>query len=135
MKIGETVHVNNCFGCSTQNPIGLKIAFQVSADGLTGEFTSDSNHEGPPGCVHGGILATILDEAVSYLSRSSMEYDIRTMKETITFRNAAPIGEKLKVEAKIQEEKSRAFIITAQVLGQKGIVAQSEATLIKVKGG
>ncbi|UCC95918.1 MAG: PaaI family thioesterase [Candidatus Omnitrophota bacterium] len=133
MKVGKNIHVQNCFGCSPQNPIGLKISFEVNSDAVRGEFTSNKDHEGPPGFVHGGILAAILDEALSYIARSSMQHGIRTMKETITFRNASSIGEKLEVIAHIKEEKSRAFVVTAKVLNHKGIVAEAEGTLLKVR--
>lgn len=132
MKAGKCIHSKNCFGCSPQNPIGLKVVFKVAGDGVVGEFTSNENHEGPPGLVHGGVLAAILDEAMSYIARSSMQYGIFTMKETITFRNASPIGEKLNVEAKVTKEKNRAFIATAKVCNQKGTIAEAEGTLLKV---
>lgn len=133
MKAGESIHSHNCFGCSPCNPIGLKIAFAVNGDGVTGEFTSNENHEGPPGFVHGGVLAAILDEALSYMTRVSMQYGILTLRETITFRNASCIGEKLTVEARITEEKKRAFVATAKLCNQKGVVAEAEGTLLKVK--
>lgn len=133
MKVGKSIHVQNCFGCSPRNPIGLKISFEVNSDGVRGEFTSHKDHEGPPGFVHGGILGAILDEALSYLARSSMQHDMRTIKETITFRNASPIGEKLEVTAHIKEEKSRVFVVTAKVLNSKGIVAEAEGMLLKFR--
>jgi acyl-coenzyme A thioesterase PaaI-like protein len=133
MEAGKSIHSQNCFGCSSQNPIGLKIDFEVKGDDVIGEFTSNENHEGPPGFVHGGVLAAILDEALSYIARISMQYGILTMRETITFRNASSIGEKLKVEAKVSEEKNRAFIATAKVFNQKGIIAEAEGTMLKVK--
>jgi len=133
MKIGKSIHVQNCFGCSPSNPIGLKINFQVENGVARGEFTSNENHEGPPGFVHGGILAAIIDESIAYLARSSMQYDIRTMKETITFRKASLIGEKLEVVAHIEEEKRRIFVVTAKILNPKGIIAEAEGILIKAR--
>ena len=133
METEKRIHSQNCFGCSSQNPIGLNIAFEVNGDGIVAEFTSNENHEGPPGFVHGGVFAAILDEAISYVARGSMQYGIFTIRETITFRNASPIGEKLKVEAKITKEKNRAFVATAKVYNQKGTIAEAEGTLLKVK--
>ena len=62
-----------------------------------------------------------------------MEYVVLTMRETIVFRNASPIGEKLKVEAEITKEKNRAFVVTAKVYNQKGTIAEAEGTLLKVR--
>lgn len=132
MQSGESIHSKNCFGCGSRNPIGLNIIFKVDGDRVVGEFTSNENHEGFPGFVHDGVLAAILDEALSYIARISMQHGILTMRETITFRNASCIGEKLKVEAKITGEKKRAFIATAKVCNQKGTIAEAEGTLLKV---
>ena len=133
MEAEKSIHTKNCFGCSSQNPIGLKIVFEIKGDGIVAEFTSNENHEGPPGFVHGGVLAAILDEAISYVARSSLQYGVFTMRETIAFRNASPIGEKLKVEAEITKEKKRAFVATARVYNQKGTIAEAEGTLLKIK--
>ena len=133
MEPEERIHSQNCFGCGFRNPIGLKITFTVGGDGVVGEFISNENHEGFPGLVHGGVLAAILDEALSYITRISVPYGILTLRETITFRNISHIGERLKVEAKITEEKTRAFVAIAKVFNQKGVIAEAEGTLLKVK--
>lgn len=133
MQAGKSIHSQNCFGCSPQNPIGLKVVFKVAGDGVVGEFTSNENHEGFPGFVHGGVLAAILDEALSYIARISMQHAILTLRENITFRNASCIGEKLTVEARITEEKKRAFVAKAKLRNQKGVIAEAEGTLLKVK--
>ena len=65
---------NFCFGCGPDNPQGLHLAFTIDAAN-PGNITATSTvhlsrtHEGPPGFVHGGILATLLDEAMSKLNR------------------------------------------------------------------
>ena len=133
METEKRIHSLNCFGCSSHNPIGLKIAFEANGDGIVAEFTSNENHEGPPGFVHGGVLGAILDEAISYVAWGSMEHGVLTTRETIVFRNASPIGEKLKIEAEITKEKNRAFVVTAKVYNQKGTIAEAEGTLLKVK--
>jgi len=133
MSEAQRKHVENCYGCSPNNPIGLKICFEVKENLVIGEFQSNKNHEGPPGLIHGGIIAAILDEALAYAARYLSEYDIRTMKETITFRKAVKVGEQLRVEARILEEKSRAFILSAKVFYQDNIIAEAEGTLLKFK--
>ncbi len=56
----------SCFVCGRENPHGLRLQFQMgktgesSAEWSPGEFT-----EGFRGIVHGGIICTVLDEAMS----------------------------------------------------------------------
>jgi predicted thioesterase len=129
----KQIHVPYCFGCSPDNPHGLKIDFTIKDNIVIGEFVSYTYHMGPPDAVHGGIIATLIDESISFLGRGVLKEDVRTMRVEIVFRNQAPIGERLWVEARLQEEKSRKLIITAQVYTEKNTIAKATGTLYKVK--
>ena len=54
---------NMCFGCGKDNPIGLKLKFKIEGETASGEFAPDIVHQGYGGIVHGGIMASFLDEA------------------------------------------------------------------------
>jgi acyl-coenzyme A thioesterase PaaI-like protein len=129
----KQIHVPYCFGCSPNNPHGLKIDFTIKDNIVIGEFVSHTYHMGPPDAVHGGIIATLIDESISFFGRGVLKEDVRTMRVEIIFRNQAPIGERLWVEARLQEEKSRKLIITARVYTQKNTIAEATGTLYKVK--
>ncbi len=65
---------NYCFGCGPANPQGLHLTFTTDASNpneitATSHFQLDRMHEGPPGHIHGGIIATLFDEAMSKLNR------------------------------------------------------------------
>ncbi|WP_158944320.1 PaaI family thioesterase [Granulicella sp. S190] len=65
---------NHCFGCGPANPQGLHLTFTTDTSNpeaitTTCHFQLDRMHEGPPGHIHGGIVATLLDEAMSKLNR------------------------------------------------------------------
>jgi uncharacterized protein (TIGR00369 family) len=63
--------IHHCFGCSQENRHGLHLRFKetpVNA-GVECEFRVPRRFEGPPGHVHGGIIATILDEAMGKVNR------------------------------------------------------------------
>ncbi len=69
-KIGPIVsgkELPQCFGCGRKNPIGLKLKFQWDGKTATAEFAAGENHQGWPGIVHGGIIFSILDEAMAYV--------------------------------------------------------------------
>lgn len=61
---GESVEIN-CFGCGPTNPLGLKLVFDTDHDGCRASFALGSDYESYPGVIHGGIVATILDETMS----------------------------------------------------------------------
>src|SRR5262249_20775572 len=54
---------NRCFGCSPDNPHGLGLRFFETDAGVEIDYTAPDRVEGAPGIVHGGVQATILDEA------------------------------------------------------------------------
>jgi acyl-coenzyme A thioesterase PaaI-like protein len=70
--LDERAH--NCFGCGPDNPQGLHLVFVPDTTDPT-RITTTAHiqltrfHEGPPGYIHGGIIATLLDEAMSKLNR------------------------------------------------------------------
>jgi uncharacterized protein (TIGR00369 family) len=62
---------NHCFGCSPSNQNGLRLVFTVDGPGrVHALFALDRRFEGPPGFVHGGIIATLMDEAMSKANRA-----------------------------------------------------------------
>ncbi|MBS1799262.1 MAG: PaaI family thioesterase [Acidobacteria bacterium] len=65
---------SHCFGCGPANPQGLHLVFTTNTDDpahptATAHVQLDRYHEGPPGYLHGGLVATLLDEAMSKLNR------------------------------------------------------------------
>ncbi len=63
-----------CFGCGPDNPQGLHLTFTLStADPVHPTATAlvqlTELHQGPPGHIHGGLVATLCDEAMSKLNR------------------------------------------------------------------
>lgn len=59
-----------CFGCGDENPagLGLDVEYSIEEGWCRAPFTPRAIHVGPPGLVHGGIVATALDEAMAWLA-------------------------------------------------------------------
>ena len=59
---------HNCFGCSPRNEAGLKMVFHINQEGDTAvSWLSVPDHLcGWANMVHGGIISTILDEAMGW---------------------------------------------------------------------
>ena len=60
----QTDRPNTCFGCGADNPNGLGLRFFETNEGVEVEYAVHEHHGGAPGVVHGGIQATLLDEAL-----------------------------------------------------------------------
>ncbi|HEX3435471.1 MAG TPA: PaaI family thioesterase [Pseudacidobacterium sp.] len=62
--------LNRCFGCGTENKTGLRLKFFIDEQQqIVCRIRLAQRFEGPPGHAHGGIIATLLDEAMSKANR------------------------------------------------------------------
>jgi acyl-coenzyme A thioesterase PaaI-like protein len=62
--------LNGCFGCGDDNPAGLHLQFFVDEEQrVLSRVRLAIRFQGPPGHAHGGIIATLLDEAMSKANR------------------------------------------------------------------
>jgi len=57
-------HTRSCFVCGEANPIGLRLRFETDGKVVRAEFCPKVEHIGFKGTVHGGIIATLLDETM-----------------------------------------------------------------------
>jgi acyl-coenzyme A thioesterase PaaI-like protein len=55
-----------CFGCGPEHPTGLRLRFHRDGDEVLTRFTPTDRHQGPPGIMHGGLVATVADEVASW---------------------------------------------------------------------
>src|SRR5262245_461657 len=99
MAILELPHTAGCLVCGRENPHGLHLHLHV--DERTGQvetlFTPSQVHIGFEGIVHGGVLATILDEAMVWASTWQGRRFCVCGELTVRFKRSAEIGRPLKV--------------------------------------
>lgn len=62
MNFAELPHSKSCFVCGSRNPIGLKLRFETDGRIVRVRFTLRREHGGFIDVIHGGVLATVLDE-------------------------------------------------------------------------
>jgi uncharacterized protein (TIGR00369 family) len=98
---------NRCFGCGPANANGLRLEFLLAPDGavVSLPIVPDA-FEGHPGYLHGGIIATLLDEAMSkavrVLGRPSM-----TRKMEVEYLRPVPSGAPLRIEGRVVRNEGR----------------------------
>lgn len=54
----------SCFVCGVANPLGLNLAFTTDGRIVAARFQPRAEHSGFQGVVHGGLVSTVLDEAM-----------------------------------------------------------------------
>ena len=109
-----------CFGCGVDNPHGLQLQFRLDPDGtVEASWIPDTKWEGLQGIVHGGIITTLLDEAmaraVATAGCKSMTADLR-----VRFREYAKTGEPLRVRGWVVKRRRRLIEAEATVVAHDG---------------
>jgi len=123
----------NCFVCGENNPGGLRLSFEIDKEKQTLKttFIGEPIFQGWDGIVHGGIISTLLDEAMAKLSYE-LGYDTVTATLEIRFRKPAPILEPLHVFGEITEVNKRLVKAKARVTTEDGtILAEGFSTLLR----
>lgn len=122
-----------CFGCGERNPIGLRLKFQRTNEGVETVFTSGKNHQGYQDLLHGGIMSLVLDEAMVnavWLTESPAV----SAELTVRLRHAVRVGEPIRVRAWIVEKRKRLVLTRAEARDRSGrVLAEAEAKCLRVQ--
>jgi uncharacterized protein (TIGR00369 family) len=111
-----------CFVCDPENPNGLRIGFfhDDEAGTVSADFTLDEDFSGAPRFVHGGVVLTLLDEAMAWAT-IAVARQFAVVKETrATFRRPVQVGQPHHVEAEITDQRGKDIEASARVLDAKG---------------
>lgn len=124
----ETLQPETCFACGTKNPHGLHVTFRKNpSGGAIGLFTPTEHHEGWPGVVHGGILATLLDEAMAYALWFSHFRAVTVRMET-RYRRSISAGQSVTITAHVLGERRSVIDARGRVAFESGDVMVAEAS-------
>lgn len=112
----------NCFACGPDNEHGLQVPYAKVGDAVEAEFTLSEKHSGAPAFVHGGLVMTILDEAMAWATISLRARFAVTTQFSVAFSRPVLIGQAHTVRATCGElgEDGRTLVVTAAVARADG---------------
>jgi uncharacterized protein (TIGR00369 family) len=125
---------NQCFACGKGNPDGMHLKFihDKARNCFVCRFRLDERFTGPPGHCHGGIIATILDEAMGKVNRLRDVVAV-TSELTVKYLRPVPLNKPLRVVSREVRVFGRCHINEAEILNQKGeILARGQGTFIAI---
>ena len=104
-----------CFICAPSHPGGLRLLFTPRSDGsVAAEFGCDSTYEGYPGVVHGGVVASLLDGAMTNclfnLGHAAFTADLH-----VRFRHPLLTGQDAAVRAWLTRNAPPLFVLEALI--------------------
>ena len=111
----------NCFGCSPDNPQGLRLQFTDEGDYVISTWQPENNFQGWHNVLHGGIQATLMDEIASWVVLAKLGTTGVTSKMEIKLSkpmlmNKGPV----KLTAKLREMRRNIAVIDVELMDGEG---------------
>ena len=123
-----------CFGCGSLNPQGLHLDFKMEEGEVKAVFTPQAEHQGFPGYMHGGLVMTMMDEAMGWVTIGQKVWAV-TAKVNVRFREPVPLSQPVIVSAAIEKNRRRWLTVRAEVRSREGeILAEAEGIFMRVSG-
>ena len=114
---------NHCFGCGGANARGMQLTFEQddNARRVRGMFRLGAEYQGGAGFVHGGIVATLLDEAMAKVNRFAKDYAV-TAQLTVEYIKPVPVDEEVIVDGWEVERNGRSLLRESEIRDASGVV-------------
>ncbi len=124
-----------CFVCGEKNPVGLKLRLRTDPERgeSVAEVTFPGHFQGWAGIVHGGLLATVLDEAMIYAA-GAKGLKCVTGEITVRYVKPASTGVAYSLKGRFVEDKGRIVLAESALIDSEGReVAKATGKLFKAK--
>ncbi len=114
---------NQCFGCGGANDGGMKLTFEQDNDKrrIVGRFVLGERYQGGGGMAHGGIIATLLDEALGKVCRFR-EVRAVTAELNVEYLKPVSVQSEIVVEGWETEQKGRNLFHAGEIRNAAGDV-------------
>jgi uncharacterized protein (TIGR00369 family) len=125
---------NVCFGCGGANARGMRLAFEQddAARCIRGVFRLAPEYAGGPGMAHGGIVATLLDEAMGKVNRFRGVRAV-TAELNVEYLRPVPVEQEIFVEAREIEKNGRNLFHVGEIRSARGeVLARGRARFVEI---
>jgi len=126
-----------CFICGLENPVGLKLRiYQVEPGVVESTYNAPEHFQGYPGVLHGGIVASIIDE-ISGRSMMGVIENPRfmfTARLEVKYRKNVPTCKPLRIVGKAGQDKGRSAEAWAGIYDAESgeLLAEGNTVLVNV---
>jgi len=120
-------HVD-CMVCGQYDSLGLR--FRTNGNSVEAVFQANPQWQGYAGFLHGGMISTLLDAAMTHCLFS---HGIEAMTASLKVRFLEPVtasGE-LEIKATLDERRRHVYLLNAELASSGRCLARAEARFIK----
>lgn len=126
-----------CYVCGLENESGLKVPFRKTGEGASrADYVARSEHAGWPSIIHGGLIFTLMDEAVAWACTYAGKRCV-TAKAEARFREPARVGMPLVITGLVTRKSGLALRARAEIhVGDETgpLLAELDAVMAVAKG-
>ncbi len=122
-----------CFACGAKNPIGLHLQFSYGEGTAEATFTAAREFQGYPGIMHGGLVATLLDEAMAHAAIAAHGTAVTGDLHVRLRGSGVPLGRPLRLAGRVIGRRGRLVLVEATLHDEGGtLLAQAEGKFMLV---
>ena len=125
---------SHCLLCGDSNPWSFQLCFEFGEDDIaSARFRTDSRFQGYAGILHGGIVATLLDSAMTHCL---FHHNVRAVTGDLQIRFVEPVScdAILDIRAWIVSQKPPLYRLRAELVHEGRVKAWGEAKFMKCRG-
>jgi uncharacterized protein (TIGR00369 family) len=125
---------NHCFGCGPDNVEGMRLTFTLdeSRSTFVCRVKLSDRYVGPPGHAHGGVIATMLDEAMGKVNKLRHVVAL-TKSMTVQYLRPVPLGKLIVIEGRERRVRGRVHTNVAEIRNEQGtLLARSIGKFIAI---
>jgi uncharacterized protein (TIGR00369 family) len=121
-----------CYACGDANDRGLHMHFRREGGRTVSEYAPQDYQQGYPGRMHGGIVATMIDEAMGWAVYHAKAW-AATARLNVRYRRPVRLDQRLRVEAWVVRDRARALELRAEVRDAAGaLLAEGDGVFMKL---
>lgn len=122
-------HVH-CMVCGECESLGLR--FHANGKAVEAQFQARSKWQGYRGVLHGGMVSTLLDAAMTHCL-FSRGIEAVTADLNVRFHRPAPCGALLVLSARVRNERHHLYFLSAELRSPTALLASAEARFMRRK--
>ena len=114
------------------NALASIVELESSENQITAMVTYGDAYEGPPGCLHGGLIAAIFDEVLGFAQALSGAPGM-TGRLEVTYRSPTPLHQPLRVTGRVDGVNGRKIMTSGTIHAGDRLCAEAVGTFISVR--
>ncbi len=125
-RMKKLPHTRSCFVCGESNPVGLKLTSETDGRTVQLRFRPGPEHVGFKQTVHGGLIATVLDEIMVWACAVRTQRFAYCAELTVRYlQPVQPQQELLAVAELVENRRNRIFAARAELRNRAGVALAS----------